>query len=441
MNIMYRLLLLFLILSPAAARAQDSTDGNAPGEADAAAAEQTPGGEGAVDATIKRYRQQIASLQAEYGAYAHGLNEALAGLGRAYSQNGNHKEAAAAFKSALYVTRVNDGLNSMAQLPFLDALIDQYDSLGRLGKVSDLYDYMYWVYKRNYGAGDLRTLPPIERMQQWMRKVYRRGGDLTMDQIQTLSNLNYKAILILEHNYGPLDPHLIDHLRQYSDANLYAAEQLRKQLLRHNIPTNLEQCGFIMLDADKSYSLYTKEYALMVEERCQNYDNGRRALQRILAINEKNNLPTESYARALTRLGDWEMIFDRQYSARDFYARAYDVLGKAGDGDKKIAELFGQPRILTATDALDAGRPADAADTTAGSKDSGQDTPYTVVSMDVTAAGSPRNIKVVESKPAQDTELQQQATQDLRRSIFRPRLENGKPVDTVGYTMTIRQED
>ena len=437
MLIMYRLLLLLSILSPAAARALEPADGSAPGGADEAAAAQTPAG----NATINRYRQQIASLQAQYGAYAHGLNESLAGLGRAYSQSGDHKDAAAAFKSAMYVTRVNNGLYSMSQMPYLEALIDQYDSLGKLDKVSNLYSYMYWVYKRNYGAMDLRTLPAIEHMRAWMRKVYRRGGDLSLDQLQKLANLNYRAITVLESNYGPLDPHLIDHLRQYSSANLYEAEVLRKQLELRQISTSLDYCGFIVMDTNRTDAYVGKEEAMMVQERCRNYENGRRALQRILAINENNHLPRASYARALTRLGDWEMIFERQYSARDYYTRAYNLLGKSEDGGKEIAELFGKPRILTAGAALDEIRKTDVADDGGSDKGDGGQAPFAVVSMDVTATGNPRNIKVVDSKPAEDTKLQRDATQYLKQSIFRPRLENGKPVDTVGYTMTIRKDE
>jgi|GEM_PF-2357646 len=440
MIIMYRLLLLLLILSPAAARALEATDSSAPAGTDEAAAEQTHADESAGAATIHRYRQQIASLQAQHGAYAHGLNEALAGLGRAYSQNGDHKDAAAAFKSAMYITRVNNGLYSMGQMPYLEALIGQYDSLGKLDKVSNLFSYMYWVYKRNYGARDLRTLPAIKRMREWMRKVYHRGGGLSVQQLQKLANLDYRAIGVLESNYGPFDPRLIKHLRQYSTANLYEAEVLRRKLEQRQISTSLEYCGFIMMDMNRSDDYVGKEGAMMVQERCRNYQNGRSALQRILDINKKNHLPRTSYARALTRMGDWEMVFDRLFSARDYYARAYDMLGKSKDSDKEIAELFGQPKILTAGDALDGDNNEDAAEAGDGDKDDATHGPFAVVSMDVTSAGNPRNIKVVGSKPPQDKKLQRDATQYLKQSVFRPRLENGKPVDTVGYTMTVRKD-
>lgn len=391
--------------------------------------------------TISRYQQTIAALQAAHGAYAPGLGEALLGLGLAYSQSGAHKKAAAAFQSGLYIDRVNTGLYSMTQLPYLEHLIGEYDHLGKLEKAGKMYSYMYWVYKRNYGDNDLRLLQPIERMQHWLHKVYARGdgNGLPLDILQRLQAMNYKAIKIMQSTYGSTDPRLIEHLQQYSDANLYEAERLRKQLEERQVDPTIKYCGFIELEPDRKSTLMDDYVMKLIQERCRNYQSGKLALEHILVIHQKNHLPKDSYVRALTRLGDWEMLFERRRDAMDYYSRAYKILGQSDPQNKELTELFGHPRILSVTGPLQEADAGDGDTTDGADAKDGDGSPTAVLSLDVTSTGRPTNIKVVESTPPDDKKFRREARRYLENSKFRPRLQDGKPVDTVGYTVTFRQ--
>ena len=433
---MSRLCLLVFLLPVAAVRAgqEAAPAATAPAaEQDAQAAiDNNPG----LTQTIARYRDSIQQLQMQHGAFAPGLSETLLGLGDAYSQTGAHTEAAQAFKSALYISRVNSGLYSMTQLPYLYRLIEEYTSLGNLKDAGDMYSYMFWVYKRNYGDNDLRTLPPIERMQNWMYKTYGRDdADMPIEQLRKLSFLNYKAIRILQANYGKTDPRLIEYLRRYSIANLYEAQQLRKALEKRKVETDLRVCPFLSLQDNSNGAFMDDLVTQMVFERCNNYDSGKKALQHILTIQKVNNMPVAAYVRTLTRIGDWEMLFQRPLDALGYYSRACDILAKAGHAAPIMDELFGRPRLLTTAASLKDMEAADKGDAGTG------DSPFAVVSLDVTSMGKARNIKVVESDPPDDAQLQSAAQKYLRESRFRPRMENGKSVITVGYTMTYRKAE
>ena len=385
--------------------------------------------------TIDRYRNDIRQLQIQHGAYAPGLSETLLGLGDAYSQTGAHEEAAQTFKSALYIERVNTGLYSMTQLPYLDRLIQEYTSMGNLKDAGNMYSYMYWVYKRNYGDNDLRNLPPITQMQDWIYKAYGRGDTaIPLEQLRKLNFLNYKAIGIMQVNYGKTDPRLINYLRRYALANLYEAEQLRKVLEKRRVNTNLNACPFSLQD-NKNNTYMDDVIAQMVYERCNNYMKGKKALQHILTIQKVNDMSVAAFVRALTHIGDWEMLFQRSLAALSYYSRAFNILAKAGHAMPVMDELFGQPRLLTTAGSLDL-EAADKKD--AGTNGGG---PFAVVSLDVTSLGKARNIKVVQSDPPGDEQLQSEAQSYLRKSRFRPRMENGKSVNTVGYTVTYRQAE
>lgn len=386
--------------------------------------------------TIDRYRDDIRQLQIQHGAYAPGVSEALLGLGDAYSQTGAHEDAAQTFKSALYIERVNAGLYSMTQLPYLDRLIQEYTSMGDLKDAGNMYSYMYWVYKRNYGDNDLRTLAPIERIQTWLQQLYEQGGaeDLPLEQLRSLNSLNYKAIVVAQTSYGKTDPRLIDYLNRYSISNLIEAQQADSKLQSLGYDFDIDSC--FGLGPPGGNETYFEETAhKLIIERCNNYRQGKLALHHILTIYQANNLSVAGYVRTLTRLGDWEMLFKQPLNAVRYYSNAYDILEKAGQGRTLMDELFGQPRLLTTTGVL-LDRPAtDHSETGSG------DSSFALVSMDVSRDGRARNIKVVESVPADDTRLRIAAQRYVKAAYFRPRMQDGKSVETQGVTLTYHEDE
>jgi len=386
--------------------------------------------------TVNRYQDDIRQLQMQDGAYAPGLSETLLGLGDAYSQMGAHEEAARTFKSALYFSRVNSGLYSLTRLPYLDRLVEEYTRLGDLQKAGDMYAYMYWVYKRNYGDNDLRTLAPIERMQSWLQQqVYEQDGanDLPLEQLHQLNRLNYKAITVAQTNYGKLDPRLIDFLLRYSVSNLIEAQQADSKLQGLGYNFKIDNCFGLGPQSSGNDAYFEETARKLMIELCTNYQQGKLALQHILTIHKANNMSVASYVRTVTRIGDWEMLFKQSLTAMRYYTHAYDILEKAGQGQMLMDELFGQPRLLTTTGSLLDRQAAVRSDT------GNDDRSFALVSLDVSRNGRARNIKVVHSVPADDKGLRIAAQRYARAAYFRPRMEDGKSVETQGVIVTYHE--
>jgi tetratricopeptide (TPR) repeat protein len=386
--------------------------------------------------TVNRYQNDIRRLQMQDGAYAPGLSETLLGLGEAYSQMGAHEEAARSFKQALYFSRINSGLYSLIQLPYVDRLIEEYTRLGDMQKAGDMYSYKYWVYKRNYGDNDLRTLAPIEHMQTWLQQeVYKQDGaiDLPLESLHQLNRLNYKAITVAQTNYGKLDPRLIDYLFRYSESNLIEAEQADSRLQGLGYKFNIDSCFGIGPQSSGSETYFEETARKLMIELCTNYHQGKLALHHVLTIYRANNMSVDSYVRTVTRIGDWEMLFQQSLAALRYYNHAYDILEKAGQGQTLMNELFGQPRLLTTANSLMDGQAAVQSDT--GSDDRS----FALVSLDVSRNGRARNIKVVHSVPADDEGLRIAAERYVRAAYFRPRMEDGKSVETQGIIVTYHE--
>jgi hypothetical protein len=154
--------------------------------------------------------------------------------------------------------------------------------------------------------------------------------------------------------------------------------------------------------------------------RMNSFSSGKNAIARIVDVYQKNpQSPPAASAKAKVELGDWYMMFNKWHSARETYGEAYQALWDNGATNREIEDIFGRPAALPALPMLDEDREA-LAET------------YVTVSYDVTAFGKARNIQVLSAQPDDKVSIRSRVRDVLKRAKFRPRFENGEPVDTVG---------
>jgi hypothetical protein len=128
------------------------------------------------------FLQQVATVEGEYGPYAAGLSESLYDLGRFYQSAGDADSALAVFRRGLHVIRINDGLNSAAQVPLLRATLDTYRMSGDFEGLDDRYDYYYVLL----GVGqpphtDVRLRVALAYLR-WQREALRLDIDRSRDR-------------------------------------------------------------------------------------------------------------------------------------------------------------------------------------------------------------------------------------------------------------------
>jgi hypothetical protein len=206
------------------------------------------------------------------------------------------------------------------------------------------------------------------------------------------------------------------------------------------------------------------------------FSDGKNAMDRIASIHVENDLlPPESHALALVHLGDWNLLFDKWNSAHEAYTNAYALLSKTGQSREEIDSFFARPRSLPAIGlpeeqleaflAAGANAPANpepqsgAEPQTLDLKQPGTNTytdretekdaeaqenaeafPYVLMSFDVSPTGRVTNIEILESQP-EDFSLQRKAKKSIAMRRFRPRIENGAPVETIGMRLKLLFKD
>lgn len=347
-----------------------------------------------------RYEAVIGELEIERGVYDPRLAEELLGLAYAYRAQARHRDAVRAFERALHITRVNAGLHTSLQRPILEKIIEEHTALGDWKSLDRDYRYLYWVTRRQVGENDPKLLPVIDRVGLWHLKAYTEALDKTpFRHLTEAEHLYDKAVGIIKTHYGADDPRLINRL----------------------------------------YAIAITDYRMASDTEgpaAENYSKGGQALQRLVDVFKANpELPPDSHANALTRLGDWYLLFNRHDSAMESYKEALRILQKNGADPKQIEGLFGYPQRLPVTQSpFDERKVAtDKESEYPGRFEKGA--PYAVASFDVTASGKAENIEIVESAPTDSPWLRRRVRQMIAASRFRPRFMDGEPVETKGVNL------
>mgnify|MGYP006427008691 CR=1 FL=1 len=364
--------------------------------------------------TASRYTERILEIETEEGPFSPSLSEHLVGLGMAYSELDQEEEALQAYQRALLINRSNQGLHNLGQKPILERIIEAHETLGRHEALNDNYNYLLWLYRRNYDREDPKLLPALIRVAAWKLKAFAREPDeSSIDHLFDAEQLFKQSIDIVQAN-PEMDPLTArEHLYEVAKAN-YGA-------------------GFF----------------------ANSYRIGRDALQTLIDLHQENkDLPKTSLAEAYALLGDWELRFNKRGSAAENYRSAYQLLSQDGPNREAMQRLFGEPRSLVYLKVPElAGQDQPTAPPQEEGSDSDsefrlaqleqlvtEDTDFVLAEFDVSSSGRVSDLDILEANPKDNVTFRRNVRQMILNVPFRPRLENGEPIDTDDFVMLYRFE-
>ncbi|SHF61181.1 hypothetical protein SAMN04487965_2384 [Microbulbifer donghaiensis] len=359
---------------------------------------------------VDSYRARIEEMEAQHGAYGAGIDEQLLGLATALQKAGQHEEAIEEFRRAMLINRVNEGLYSLNQIPMIEHMIESQIALSEWEDANDNQQYLYWLHARNYGENDPRMLPVINDLSRWHLQAYtEEKGDTLFEHLISATNLYELAVDIITQNFGANDLRLVDALRGLKATNYYLATYKGEPQPPVVINTSFGGGG----------SVDPAQRSKLDNYRMNSFSTGKNAIARIVDVYQKNpHSPPAASAKAKVELGDWYMMFNKWHSARKTYGEAYQALWDNGATNQEIEDIFGRPAALPALPMLEEDRKA-------------LTESHVTVSYDVTAFGKARNIEILRAYPDR-VATRSRVRNVLKRAKFRPRFENGEPVETVG---------
>ena len=370
--------------------------------------------------TVEQYVDTIEELQRSHGIFHDRIGEELIGLGLAYKNLGQYRQAIDAFKRSLHINRINQGLHNPNQLALLELLIETNSAVSDWEALDQNYHYLYWVNRRIFGENDPRLIPVIERLGTWHLNEYQlESGPIPFKHLLSADILFQDAVDIIEASFGANDPRLINALYRIALANCHMASHAGNPDTYEEIRSSARSIGRMERMPENMQELIRDSYR-----------RGKKAMLRITDIYANNpQLPADAHGIALTHLGDWYLLFDRSSTARKTYEIAYAKLTESGIQQDDIDRFFSQPRSLPAIKLPIEYQQDDSNDS------------YVIVKFDVTKSGWARNIEIIESSPVNKASLHHKAKRTIRATRFRPRIEDGRPVEAPDVNIKYMVEE
>ena len=116
---------------------------------------------------VARQLRLVEDLETRYGPYDIRLKEALKGLGYRFKKDGQLSAASEAYRRALHISRINEGLYNESQLAIVERLIGVDQQMGRWEEVNDHFAYLEHVYRKLFELDDPRLEEGLRKVVAW----------------------------------------------------------------------------------------------------------------------------------------------------------------------------------------------------------------------------------------------------------------------------------
>lgn len=284
---------------------------------------------------IKAFQDALAELESANGAYAQALPEQLYSLGLALQETEQHEEAITTFKHGIHLTRINQGLYSLEQIPFIKAEINSNLIIGELTEADQRHSYLLTVQQHSLPIGESLTLALMQHAD-WQLQAYEldiEDSETNFDRLQEMWELYRTAIRNILTKEDPTSHALLLPLKGLLKTQyLIAADQ--------SVEWNQE---------DKLKS----QWAHLDRGFMQSYKMGKAVINSIyeveLASHGDHSLQV---AQAGVMLGDWHLWNGKTEAAGRAYHDAVKELSQLKDAKIQMGRIFGMPVPLPDIDGL-----------------------------------------------------------------------------------------
>jgi len=351
---------------------------------------------------VEDYIDAINNVEAEYSAYSTELSDLYLGLGKSLYSRQSYADARQAFQRGMQIERVNYGLDSLSQAPYLLSIADTESYMGNWDESQKALENLYSINTKAYGANDVRMLPVLDQMLDWYMTSYDdRSANGGYANLVVSERIAMRMHHILETDVSLDDPEAPDRYRRLGYLQYFIANHIKQ----HGKPS---QSGM-------TFSTGSSSTRASSSTSHRHFHRGKVALERVVeSLVQQENASELDQAQAIAELGDWYLVFGQKFSAAEAYQLAYDVLEDNEQAEQLREELFSKPRMISFSLNKSPEPDADPSET------------QLQVSMLISEYGVPQNIAVQD--PPDDLSADQ--LQALRREInnqrFRPRLVAGE---------------
>ena len=365
---------------------------------------------------VSDYLDAIDIAEAELSAYSLELSDLYLGLGKSHLSNREYDRARRAFQRGMQIERVNFGLNSLTQTPYLMSIAETESFLGNWDESQKALENLYLISTEAYGAQDPRMLPVLDELLDWYLGTYSdRSTSGGYQNLVISEKLGTRMQSILNQTDDLSNPEAPQMYRKLSHLHYFIASHIKK----HGEPS---ETGFTFNATTTASSANSTSH--------MHYRRGKVALQKVVeSLELQEGTSARDQANAIAELGDWYLVFGQRASANQTYKLAYNFLGDSDQSEQLQEALFGQAKLIEFTDLSNAAKEKSLED--GALREGALREGAMEISMDITTNGMPRNVEIINPPEDLDKNVRRTIFKDIRTQRYRPKLVEGAPISTV----------
>ena len=344
------------------------------------------------ESAMRNFSASIDIIERIDNRLSEALINPLKGLAATQAATGRADLAKQSYQRAVHVSHVNEGPHNKEQIETLESMAELHISLGDYEDATDMQRSIFAIQSRNIDPSSIEILPALERRAKWEHRLQRYDRErVTWRQV----------INIIEKEHGKDSLHLIPPLTNLGKSYLFVA------------PAEFDYQPEVSSASGESY------------------------LRRAARIAEENpDSDWQLLEKAMLALGDYYILAGRPNRAARTYAEAWTMLSE-GEIPQRLRHRRDNLEKVTLLQKVfppkyynsvreDAGQPPPDSFT------SGQMS----FSYTVSPTGRIENLVHVETQPRDIEDFRRTVGRNLRRQMYRPRVQDGKLVATpeVIYT-------
>ncbi len=342
------------------------------------------------EAAEQNFRSSIDIIERTSDRLNEALINPLKGLGATQLAIGRPDMAKATFKRAVHISHVNNGPHNLGQLVVLESMAEIFLAVGEHQEALDVQERMFSIQARKLEPFSLELIPALQNQARWQHRL----------QMYDRERVSWRRIIdVFERHFGKNDLRLIPPLTNLGKSYLFVT------------PAEFDMQPEISVASGETYLRRANRIAE------NNPDSDWRILE-----------------QTLLSLGDYYLLSGRANRASRSYKELWTMLSEdeARLGNRRenleklnILQAIYPPRYYRSEE-IDKEFPNE------------EDFESGTVSYEFTvnAAGKVVDIKHIETQPPEFDDMSTRVRRNLRRLVYRPRLEDGMMVNTPNMTFT-----
>ena len=266
------------------------------------------------------------------------LAEPLLQIASQYRARGRFADAHAALDRGMQIVRINNGLYSNQQLPFLEGKIENYADWGDWESARELLEHLMWLHRTKTRFIDQALLDDLMDVSRFhLRGISEDSLEFQSYHFRRALSANWLAVGAAERLWSATDRRLVPMLygliKQYHLQTIAVNRGGRTGYeLRQIVP------GTDWLRERSEMRLYF-------------YETGQRIFNQLEEIYSAEGA-VDAEAIAMIRLyrADWQLIHSRDEQALESYRQAFDGLVAANVSAELVNQYLATPAVLPVSD-------------------------------------------------------------------------------------------